>query len=151
MERSKLILFITFGVFVTIIGIYIYVSGNKTETPETTRRQPTPTLIIPRIVTPLPANIAAPGQEYNESMDKIIAQEKPIIDREAKVGRLLTKMPYNGTNFSIRHDYNQGVFIVTIPRNRQQEGNVEFDEFIKQNGIGDRSWFRKGLLAVTYE
>lgn len=97
--------------------------------------------------------LVVPGNTalYRESTARIQKEEAPLTAKEAAIGRLLDQIPYKGTAFQIDHDYSAAQYIVTISQDKKQEGNQEFDEFLKKNGIESRDWFRKELLVIQYE
>lgn len=97
------------------------------------------------------SNVPAQGKQYQTSADQIAKVEAPIIEKEAAVGRLLDLLPYTGENFRMENDYKNAQFIVTIPKTKEEEGNIEFDAFLKQNGVAERSWIRDNLLVIRYE
>lgn len=49
------------------------------------------------------------------------------------------KLPYDGTNFSIEYDAFQNIIKVFILESKKAEGTAELDEFLRTNGIENRS------------
>ncbi len=98
-----------------------------------------------------PSLIPGNSESYRKSGQIIALTEAPLLKQEKVVGKLQFKMPYKGTNFQMDYDYKLLQYIVIIPNDKISEGNTEFDTFLKQNGIADRSWIRKELLVIRYE
>jgi hypothetical protein len=56
------------------------------------------------------------------------------------VMRLLKVTPYHGTNFALFYSYEGNYFTLYINPSNPSAGNAEFDGFLRQNGISNRSW-----------
>lgn len=147
--RKKFI-YIVGVVVVLIVLIMILAALQQTKTTSLPTSQTFPT------ITPFEPNVTArntlPGTTtYNESFKQIQQQEAKIVAQDAALGRLLEFLPHTGTNFSMKYDYNQNTFFVTIPQARRQEGEKELDAFLKQNGVQNRNWINTNKLVITYE
>lgn len=149
---------IVIGILVVITVILIF-TVNTLRTSQQSPSQRSETNTIPTTfqvnqqTTPgvPPSLIPGNSESYRKSTQIIAATEAPILEREKIVGKLQFKMPYKGVNFQIVYDYKLLQYVVTIPNDKISEGNTEFDTFLKQNGIADRSWIRKELLVIRYE
>ncbi len=53
---------------------------------------------------------------------------------------LLNQTPHYGENFAFFYDYDGNFFTLYINPNNISSGNAEFDKFLKENGVDDRSW-----------
>jgi hypothetical protein len=116
---------------------YIFKINKKTSTENTTTNNSSN-------LQPLGSNAA-----YQKSANQISKEETMFVERESKVGQLLNKLPYQGKNFDINYDISTAVFRVKIRKENEVEGNKEFDQFLKENSINERSWIRN--LEITEE
>lgn len=66
--------------------------------------------------------------------------------RSYAVGSLIDKLPYEGGNFSMSYDINQDLFTVTLNSENVALANKEFDLFLSDNNVGDRSWIINLLI-----
>lgn len=146
MELTKKKIFIIVGVLaciLLILSIWVRSLSNKTVSivPSAT---PTPTAYDYLDPTSKSQVYKAPGQslEYQKSVEQIYQLEKPIHEREGRVGDLLTVLPYTGTYFSMSYDVGRLTFVVKIDKNNEEKGNQEFAEFLKSHNIADKSWIR---------
>lgn len=132
-----------------LILLFILALASKnypTPTPQIAPISPT-TLITQK----LPSTIPAQGEVYKKSVNAIEKKESPIIVKEAAVGRLLDLLPYKGKFFLMKNDYNNAQYILIISKENEKEGNEEFDNFLKKNGVENRNWIRKNMLLIKYE
>lgn len=65
--------------------------------------------------------------------------EDPEQEKGAEVSLLIDKLPYQGANFSMSYDFNDGTFYVYINPTNTLAGNTEFDKFLEENNIDDSS------------
>lgn len=86
---------------------------------------------------------------YIKSLEDIDAKNKEQLEKAGAVGRLLTKLPYTGNAFSLRYDYGNNIFYLTLVRDNRTQGNQEFEQFLRENDILDRSWIKN--LTVSYQ
>lgn len=96
---------------------------------------------------PLPP-ILAQGEDYQKSLPQIREAEKEQLRKDSLVGIFIQKLPYFGKSFSIGYDIDTNQFIAQIKQGEEQVGNEELDQFLKENGILDRSWL-KNLTVKT--
>lgn len=99
--------------------------------------------------SPTPTPYAEQSEGYKNSTSQINKQSAPLIQHDSAVGTLLNKLPYKGTNFSMSYDFDTNSFVVIINKFNQDEGNKEFDTFLKNNGVMDRSWIKN--LNLSYQ
>ena len=85
------------------------------------------------------------GAFINRPLDSLKYEDEQVEpDEPEKISETLDlkdKTPYQGSYFSFTFDENEGLFYVYIDPTHESEGNKEFNEFLKQNGIPDRSYF----------
>ncbi|MBI4004603.1 hypothetical protein HY358_00535 [Candidatus Roizmanbacteria bacterium] len=155
MKNKQLIII---GSLIVLLGILYLVSSSalqKTKSNKDTGlsyASPTITSYPAQTLTPRSAESMREGREiYSQNQTKQNEKDREFFQKEEKVGSLLFIVPYKGVNFSITHDYSIAKFIVIIPKAKEREGNQEFDEFLKKNGVEDRSWIRSNLLEIRYE
>lgn len=60
--------------------------------------------------------------------------------QSSDVMSLLNKTPYYGKNFAFFYSYSGNYFTLYVSPNNKVAGNAEFDQFLKQNGVENRSW-----------
>ncbi|MBP9719579.1 MAG: hypothetical protein KBD46_03840 [Candidatus Levybacteria bacterium] len=102
----------------------------------------------PYATTPVPTAYDPYSEEYKDSVKKIDQEEKAIIQQDQKVAKFLTKLPMQGINFIAAYDIDTNKVRVTIPTSKSAEGEKEFDDFLKANGIENRSWIQN--LSVQF-
>ncbi|MBI2596413.1 hypothetical protein HYW46_06830 [Candidatus Daviesbacteria bacterium] len=127
--KKNILLIIVFGLIVLII-ISIVVLGLG-------KKKPLPS------GSPIPsASAVIQKPETGKKYQIITGADQKQIDQDSLVGNLLTKLPYKGTNFSLDYSYNSLQFILTLNTQNKDLGNKEFDQFLLQNQILDRSWLK---------
>lgn len=68
--------------------------------------------------------------------------------RSAAVYALVSQIPIKGKDFSLYYSFKGDVFILYINPSQKELGNKEFDDYLKRNGVNDRSWMEN--LFTTY-
>lgn len=63
----------------------------------------------------------------------------PEEENGEEISLLIEKTPHQGTNFGFIYDYETALFYVYINPSNPTAGNTEFDNFLEENGIEDRS------------
>lgn len=86
--------------------------------------------------TPTPAGSISFPEDFNTASPEDIKKAK----ESYLVGQLIPALPHHGTNFSLYYDFSKNQFILYLNPFATSEGSVEFDAFLKQNGVEDRSW-----------
>lgn len=122
--------------FLSLISLILFAlsafSLLRTEAPESAKVS-SPSLITP---TPSPTPTTTEGEidahYYDEDVEKL--------------GVIIQKLPYSGKSFRLSYDYDRFGFDANIDPENEKEGNLEFDKFLKENGL-DRSKLTK--LKVT--
>ena len=74
------------------------------------------------------------------------------IDRGNVVSTMLDSMPengYQGTYFNLNFSFKTGLYTLTLQSAYQQQGQQEFDLFLRAHGIDDRSWLDPNLRVVV--
>lgn len=99
---------------------------------------PTPT---PTPYTPQPTGSGS--NNYN-----VDSYTKTQLQREYYVSKLIGIVPYEGKDFALDYNIKSAMFVLTIKQNAQQAGNQEFDAFLKQNQIQDRSWISNLTISI---
>lgn len=151
MKKTYIIIaFIIVTIFLVLITNLLQ-SDKKTVANNPLSPTPIPTVEIEFPTETSSSNIPAQGKQYQSSANQIAKVEAPIIEKEAAVGRLLDLLPYQGKDFRMESDYKNAQYVVTILKDKEKEGNAEFDAFLKQNGVAERAWIRDNLLVIRYE
>jgi hypothetical protein len=55
------------------------------------------------------------------------------------LGELINKLPHEGNNFALSYDFSRDVFVLTLGES-ENLGNRNFEVFLSENNIEDRSW-----------
>jgi hypothetical protein len=58
----------------------------------------------------------------------------------ASISALIGKLPYQGTYFSLSYDFASDSFLLSLSTTNQTQGEMEFENFLKQNGVLDKNW-----------
>lgn len=138
---NKVIILIA-GLFFLFIFILFLVFLNKQKTESIPSPTPSSNIDIKQTPKPEGQQDFDYSPQYKEQVKEIIDKEGPLRARDSLVSALINKLPYAGNNFSMRFDFDNAQFIVEIDKANPQEGNIQFDEFLKVNNIESRSWFR---------
>jgi len=91
----------------------------------------------------------------HEDVGAVSAISKPSksgqieLNKDSALGNLVSKLPYTGRYFYFVYDFPKGSFVLTLDKNNITQGNSNFDAFLRNNGIQDRSWFIN--LSVVYQ
>lgn len=110
--------------------------------------KPTPPSPIQTFTVPSPAQIISkpvPGEAYQS----ISTADEEQIKKDEIITQLIKKLPYLGTNFSFNYNLSINQFVLVLKTGQEQEGNAEFDKFLKDNQIENRSWLKN--LVVKSE
>lgn len=91
------------------------------------------------------------SNKNGENSESSVVDENTLPEPEKALDiiSLKGKTPYKGTYFSFVFDDSEGIFYVYIDPANQEAGSAEFNEFLSQNGIPDKSSF-PGLEEVSY-
>lgn len=141
--------------FLIVLTLLIVIAGSFQDkiSPQTTTNEeiPTPTSVEINTAQVVPSNVPARSEKYKKSIEEIYKKQDVVVAKEAAIGKLLDAVPYKGQYIKITHDFDHPRFIVTIAKGKEKEGSDEFDNFLKQHEIENRSWFRPSLLLIQYE
>lgn len=129
----KKIYFWIFALVLIIIFILFVLRIFTTSAPNPTAT-PTPTLI--------------PGQPASENYN-IDAKTKQKLNQEYFVSNLVNSVPYKGKFFALDYNFNNATFLLTLDKNNLVKANAEFDAYLKENSIANRSWFDN--LVTSYK
>lgn len=88
-------------------------------------------------------------ESVGEDFSSPSTQTKEDIDRSYLVSQLIPKLPYRSNNFSLFYSFSDDKFTLYINSGNQNQGNADFDSFLKQNGVADRSWIDNLNTVVT--
>lgn len=144
--RKKLLLIslaVLLGIplLLSLITIFIKPGSNiPTETVSPTH-MPTPTFPVNPINANNPTGIQQ-SEEYNQSQKEINQQQAEFLRREALVGQLIKKLPYQGSLFSMSYSFDANEFVVILNKINVAGANRELDQFLLNNGIATRTWVR---------
>lgn len=136
-QHKKFVVFAGFCLLMFLVFIYLvfsltganFLTGNKVSSDSNTTAEG--------------SFNALPGVKNNTT-----PQEKELNRRSSSVMNLLNVVPVKGINFTFDYDYNLDEFLLGINSRNPELGNIEFDNFLKENGVS-RSWIRN-LTTTEY-
>ena len=82
------------------------------------------------------------GEQYQSVSDS----DQEQIRKDSLVGQLLSKLPYTGTNFSLKYMYSTNQFIATLKTGQEEVGGGQLDAFLQANQIESRSWLKNLII-----
>ncbi len=92
-------------------------------------------------ITPFPTSTSQKSVDaVSGALKETTAEGKEFNRRSSLVGALVDKAPYIGTNFTFTYDYDANLFRVNIDPKNLTAGTSAFNDFLKQNGVDDKSW-----------
>jgi hypothetical protein len=81
-----------------------------------------------------------PSPSVGQTYQIIRPEDQAIGKQQYLVGQLIDKLPYQGINFKLSYSFETNTFIVILNTQSSIKGSSEFDQFLKNNGILERSW-----------
>ncbi len=140
--------FIIVALFILIMAFSL-LAGKPGEGPGTS---PTPVSkkpsVSPAISGPNPSNFIQYSKEYEKSVEEIAKREKQILEKDLLVSKLQDKLPYQGRYFKATYAISNNRIYVYLNKDKQDEGNKEFDDYLKTNSILSRSWIRDLSIVI---
>lgn len=70
----------------------------------------------------------------------ITPADQKIIQQDYLVGQLIKKLPFHSELFVLRYDIETNSFVVSFIKEKIDEANQSFDQFLKDNRIENRNW-----------
>lgn len=140
------------GLFLLVIALVVFF---RFISPSTTSR---PTPLNTPVATVKPSSVASPAssiderlysEEYKKEAAETNKQEQSQIEKDKLVAKFIDTLPYKGSFFSASLNLNTGRVEIVIDDANKAQGEVEFDEYLKNNQITDRSWIQN--LSIKYE
>lgn len=128
-----------------IIIITVSLFSKASSPKENSTISPTPITTSTGSQTTPPNNLDAPTNDIFYRTPK----EKQQDNQMSFVTDLISKLPYYGTLFTLEYNFNTATFILSLDATKLNEANNEFDVYLKNNGIADRSLFDN--LVTTYK
>ena len=132
---KKFLFFSSVLVILWIVFVVIIVLSNLTQQKQITK--PTTIPAIDHNSGP-----AVPGQTKPSQNEQI------ELDKQSKLGDLINVLPHQESYFGLVYDFDKSVFVLSLSKTNIQQGNTDFDLFIKSHGFKDRSWFTN--LTTVY-
>lgn len=140
LSKKSLILHLLIITFISMIFFsFIFLSFFRPTQPT-----PQPSFSTkPSLILPSP-QIDTENLQFHPD-ENIVAQTtdqeaQEMLDKDATIGQLLPKLPYQGTFFSLEYDYSTNIFTVNFSASNQAQANQEFDQFLKSNQIQNKNW-----------
>lgn len=78
------------------------------------------------------------GEKYQSLSDN----DQNQLRKDELVGELIKKLPHRGTTFTFIYEISINQFLLSLPAGREESGNIEFDQFLKNNQIENRDWLK---------
>lgn len=120
------------GAFLLFVFVFLLISeGNKENS------SATPSFDLPK-------NSGASSGQFAP----LSSNEEELNRRSFAVSALIKKLPYSGKAFTLSYSFSGGSFILYVNPSKKDEGNSEFEQFLKSNEIDDRSWVDN--LFISY-
>ena len=76
-------------------------------------------------------------------------KDQQINQQSSLIQALVDKTPHIEKNFSLYYNFNDNQFVLHINLYSETQGNIDFDNFLKQNGVMSRSWFTNLVILKT--
>ena len=144
MKKITFFLLISLFIFVLLL-IFVIITfkpAQKQQAPENSLPIPTPVKIN------LPTRKPTIQSEEIQSDDySLTPQEQEQARKNSLVADLINATPYKGSLFMLDYDFDKAIFVLTLNKNSEQEGNLEFDNFLNQHNV-QRSWITN--LQIEY-
>jgi hypothetical protein len=132
-----IIIIIAFVVIVT----FFYLTFFNRQPSSTAKPSTSPTKVLP---SKTPEIIDTPNLEYHPDTDtkvQFIDEDfQKTLAKDSAIGTLISKLPYQGTLFSLEYSYQTNSFTLNLKSSSLNQANSEFEEFLKSNQIQNRNW-----------
>ncbi len=89
--------------------------------------------VAPGVITDRPL----PGTNY---ADILTEEDREEINKDALVGKLLKRLPYEGKDFILSYSYRKNTFTANLRASKEVVARQELVGFLKENQIEDTSW-----------
>ncbi|MGA2911777.1 MAG: hypothetical protein ABSE17_04090 [Candidatus Levyibacteriota bacterium] len=139
MKKTYLLIIFLFILALLFIIISLVISSGKKET---ILEAPSPTPFINNTILPTNTNTAVPN-----SIPTVIPSDYP--PNTATISALIENLPHQGTYFSLSYNFTDDSFFLSLNAANQAQGEMEFENFLKQNGVLDKDWLQN--LTTNYQ
>jgi hypothetical protein len=139
MKKTYLLIIFLFILALLFIVIALISSSGKKET---ILEAPSPTPFINNAILPTNTETAVPN-----SIPMVIPSDYP--PNTATISALIENLPYQGTYFSLSYRFSDDSFLLLLNKNNTNEGEIEFENFLKQNGVLNENWLQN--LTTNYQ
>lgn len=139
MKKTYLLIVFLFILALLFIVIALISSSGKKAT---ILEAPSPTPFINNAILPTNINTAVPN-----SIPTVIPSDYP--PNTATISALIENLPYQGTYFSLSYSFSDDSFLLLLNKNNTNQGEIEFENFLKQNGVLDENWLQN--LTTNYQ
>ncbi len=104
---------------------------------------------LPPQAVDLPSASAHPNGTYLQQT--ITPADQKIIQQDYLIGQLIKKLPFHSELFVLRYDIETNSFVVSFIKDKLNEANQSFDQFLKDNSIENRNWlYNLNIKNQTY-
>ena len=85
-----------------------------------------------------------PGRVYSEVTKENIAENT----QSQLVSQLTGTLPYQGKDFYLEYFYTNYVYQLTFYKSREDQGEKEFEQYLKDSQIEDKSWLKRLVIKI---
>lgn len=159
MSRTQLALYLAAFVLATIVvfTLVLFSFFSKSSSPPVISVSPLPSSyargipansLPPQVIDTVGVskhpNNNTPQQTMTEVSEKLVTQDQ-------QVGQLIKKLPFHSELFVLRYDIETNSFVVSFIKDKLNEANQSFDQFLKDNSIENRNWlYNLNIKNQTY-
>lgn len=96
-------------------------------------------------ITPSVSAEPLPQVRYNGPVD----ENKEGREKDLKITQLIKALPYKGENFTLNYQFSKFSFYLQLIKDKEAEGEKEFENYIKSFGVEDKSWLGNLIINVS--
>lgn len=85
-----------------------------------------------------------PGKIYSAVTEENITEGA----KSKLVSKLTGSLPYQGKNFYLEYFYSNFTYQLTYYSGKEDQGEKEFEQYLKDNQVEDKSWLKRLVIKV---
>jgi len=136
MKKTYLLIAFLLGLALLFIIIALITSSGKKEA----TRLPSPTPFINKVIAPIITGTAVPN-----SIPIEIPTDYP--KNTSAISALIEKLPHEENSFSLFYNFPDDSFSLLLNKTSTVEGEIKFENFLKQNNILDKNWLQNFTIG----
>lgn len=143
--KNKPFLLVGVAIFLMVVVFFIILSLFS---------NPTPKDIISPTITPFPESsnnhpdLQQYSDEYKKQFRKVAEEETKILQRDYLISQFIDTLPYDGSFITVSYVISTNKIILVLQKDKQSEGNQEFDALLIRNKIENRSWLKSLVIEI---